>query len=147
QGNQAIFVGSMPVPNGGPGSWVSTYEVRLQQQWTKHLFQVIQTNFGWDYSEPTVGTTNWGGVYSIFVYQLSKTLDTGLRTEWFDDPQGTVTGFPGNYTEVTINFDYHPKKWISLRPEVRGDLSDNHPVFNSNRKNQLTLAIDCLLKY
>jgi hypothetical protein len=148
QGNQAIFSATPP------GSWIGTYEVRLQQQWSKRLFQVVQTNFGWEYSVPQLGTVNWGGVYNMFIYQLTPKLGTGIRTEWFDDPQGSRIGVPGNYEEITWNVDYHPYKWVSIRPEVRGDFNSNVNAFGVGdppnqrlNRSQLTAAVDLLLKY
>ena len=64
-------------------------------------------------------------------------------------------GYPGgfgiphtNYFETTIGFDYHPKKWLQFRPEVRYDHAD-HNAFGhlENQKNQVSVAADVLLKF
>ena len=78
---------------------------------------------------------------------MAPKLDLNLRAEWFDDCQGTRTGFARNYYEATIGFDYHPVKALRLRPEVRGDFADG-PVFNNGRdRNQLTIGIEALFQF
>jgi hypothetical protein len=142
-GQQAIFAAP-----GFAGDWLTTFEVRLQHQWTDRLLQVLQTNFGWEYDVPGYGTVNWDGYYTILVYHATKTLSPGVRAEIFADPQGSRTGVPGNFSEVTLNVDWHPYKWVRIRPEVRGDFAEN-PAFgpHGDRHSLFTAAIDVLLQF
>ena len=58
-------------------------------------------------------------------------------------------GYPGgfgiphtNYYETTLGLDYHPKKWLQFRPEIRYDHAD-HDAFGSldyDKKNQLSIG-------
>jgi hypothetical protein len=92
-------------------------------------------------------------VYNYLGIHLNCTLDFNTRVEWYKDVDGG--GYPGgfgipdtNYEEVTLGFDYHPYKWIQIRPEVRGDFA-NHEAFGEfhNHKDQLSLAVDALIKF
>jgi hypothetical protein len=140
-GNNAIFAAP-----GLAGKWDTTLELRVEQNWSKQFTQILQSDMGWDEKTP-VGTGQWYGVYTILIYHLTCQLDTNFRAEWFDDVNGTRTGFKTVYWETTAGLDYHPYPFISLRPEVRGDFAED-PVFrNGHDKSQLTVAIDCLLKF
>ena len=140
-GNNAIFAAP-----GLAGDFDTTIELRVQHNWSKWLTQIVQSDMGWDSHTPC-GTGQWYGLYTILVYHLTPCLDLNARNEWFDDVHGTRTGFATNYNETTLGFDYHPKKCLSIRPEVRGDFAED-PVWRNGRdKSQLTAAVDVLLKF
>lgn len=143
-GPDAIFA----APGLG-GDFVTMVELRLQHNWTNRLTQIIQNNMGWDANTP-VGTAAWYGLYTIGIYHLTPEVDTNFRVEWFDDAQGTRTGVATNYSEVTLGMNYHPFKWIELRPEIRGDFS-GAPAFGVNgahtHDGQLSGGISFLLKF
>jgi Putative beta-barrel porin-2, OmpL-like. bbp2 len=142
-GDQAIFAAP-----GLAGNLDTVVEFRIFHNWSKYLSQVVQTNMGWDQDIPGVGTGSWYGVHTIIMYHLTEKVDLTLRPEWFEDVQGTRIGVKGNFEEVTLGFDYHPCKYVSFRPEVRGDWSEN-PAFGpqGDKKNQLTAAFEVLLKF
>jgi hypothetical protein len=144
-GPNAIFAAP-----GLAGSFDTTIELRIQQNWSKCLTQIIQSDDGWDRNVPGVGTGSWYSLYTILIYHLSPKLDLNLRGEWFDDVQGTRTGIATAYEEGTIGFDYHPYKWVSFRPEIRGDFADERafgPGPVPTNKSQLTVAFDLLFKF
>lgn len=144
-GNQAIFIH----PEFNPGDLVTMFELRIQQSWSQHLTQIIQSDNGWETGIARVGTGGWYSLYNIFVWHVNEKLDINTRAEWFDDPQGTRTGIKANYAEVTLGCDYHPAKWLRLRPEIRGDFASNR-AFGLSRPSdhsQLVAGIETLLQY
>jgi hypothetical protein len=81
-------------------------------------------------------------------FHLDTEWDINVRAEWFDDVDGTRTGFDTNYEEITVGLDYHPTKCLSIRPELRGDFSNNTAAFNNGSDHeQLTLAVDVPWKF
>jgi hypothetical protein len=86
-------------------------------------------------------------LYSIWVFHLGPHIDTNARVEWFDDSDGSRTGFAATYEELTLGLDFHPEPWLSLRPEIRADFADAKVFRNGQDSAQLTLAIDALLKF
>jgi hypothetical protein len=133
-------------------------EVGIQHNWNKYIYQIVDTQIV--YSKAPIFTVKTPGyqerAYDVYTYlgaHLTCALDLNTRFEWYDDVDGG--GYPGgfgiphtNYFETTIGFDYHPKKWLQFRPEVRYDHADN-PAFGhlENQKNQLSVAADVLLKF
>ncbi len=144
-GPDAIFA----APGLG-GNFVTMLELRLQQNWSERFTQIIQSNMGCD-SETPVGTGSWYGVYTQGVYHWVPTIDLNFRGEWFDDVQGTRTGFAADYSEVTLGLNWHPCSYIEFRPEIRGDFS-SQPAFGGGGNpggnySQLSGVISALIKF
>ncbi len=143
-GPDAIFAAP-----GLNGTFVNMVELRLQQNWTERFTQIIQNNMGWDVNTP-VGTGSFYGIYTIGIYHLTESLDLQGRAEWFDDVQGTRTGIRANYEEVTLGINWHPNKFLEIRPEIRGDFA-SAPAFGVNGAHdyysQLTGGISFLTKF
>jgi Putative beta-barrel porin-2, OmpL-like. bbp2 len=143
-GPNAIFAAP-----GLAGDFDTTLELRVQQDWSHHFTQVLQSNMGWDANTP-VGTGSWYGVYLINIVHLTGEVDALWRGEWFDDVKGTRTGVDTNYSEVTLGVNWHPVKYLEIRPEVRGDFA-GAPAFGVNgahtHESQLTGGISFLVKF
>lgn len=144
-GPDAIFAAP-----GMNGDFVTMLEIRLQQNWSDRFTQVVQSNMGWDSATP-VGTGSWYGVYTQGMFHWLPTLDFNFRGEWFDDVQGTRTGFAADYSEVTLGMNWHPCDFIEFRPEIRGDFA-SEPAFGGGgapggNYSQLTGAISMLIKF
>jgi hypothetical protein len=143
-GPDAIFAAP-----GLAGDFVTMVELRLQQNWSSRFTQIIQNNMGWDNNTP-VGTGAWYGLYTICLFHLTTTLDANFRAEWFDDVHGTRTGVSTDYAEATFGINWHPCKYIELRPEIRGDFA-GAPAFGVNgahtHHSQLTGGISTLVKF
>ncbi len=122
-------------------------ELRIQENWTERFTQIIQSHMGWEQDVPGLGNSQWYGLMTILMFHNSCELDTNFRVEWFDDVQGANTGFRTSYAEVTLGFDYHPVNALSLRPEVRGDFSENPAFRNGRDRAQLTVAMDAVIKF
>ena len=121
-GPNAIFTAP-----GLAGTFDTTIELRIQQNWSRRFTQIIQSNMGWDANTP-VGTGSWYGVYTIGLFHLNPKLDINVRGEWFDDVRGTRTGIDTDYAEVTLGLNWHPIKCFEFRPEIRGDFA-GEPAF------------------
>jgi hypothetical protein len=143
-GPNAIFAAP-----GLAGDFDTVLELRVQQDWNRYFTQVVQSNMGWDAHTP-VGTGQWYGVYGIHILHITRKFDGLLRVEWFDDVNGTRTGVATNYEAVTFGVNWHPRKFIEFRPEIRGDFA-GRPAFGTNGahtdRNQLTGGISTLLKF
>jgi hypothetical protein len=143
-GPNAIFAAP-----GLAGTFVNMVELRLQQNWTERFTQIIQNNMGWDVNTPR-GTGEFYGLYTIGIYHLNELVDLQGRAEWFDDIQGTRTGVRASYEEVTLGLNWHPCKYLDIRPEIRGDFA-SAPAFGVNGEHryfdQLTGVISFLVKF
>lgn len=134
---------------GMAGTFDTMLELRLQQNWNERFTQIVQSNMGWASNTP-VGTGSWYGVYSIGILHLSSKLDGLVRGEWFDDVNGTRTGIATNYSEVTLGLNWHPFKFVEVRPEIRGDFA-GAPAYGNGGSHahysQLTGGISTLIKF
>jgi hypothetical protein len=143
-GRDAIFA----APGLG-GDMVTMFELRVTHGWSERLFQVVQSNFGWDQNTP-VGTGSWFGLYTVGIYHVADDLDLIGRAEWFRDVKGTRTGVDTSYSEVTLGLNWHPVPFLEIRPEVRGDFAGK-PAFGVDDgprdRSQLTAAISALFKF
>jgi len=143
-GPDAIFAAP-----GQNGTFVTMVELRLQQNWSDRFTQVLQNNMGWDVNTP-VGTGSFYGLYLINIFHLTSEVDALCRAEWFDDPQGTRTGVKTNYEEVTLGLNWHPSKYLDIRPEIRGDFA-GAPAYGVSgahtHDSQLTGGISFLVKF
>ena len=78
-GPNAIFAAP-----GLAGTYDTTVELRVQQNWSPKFTQVIQNNMGWDANTP-LGTGSWYGLYLINIYHLNRTVDLEVA------PNGSTT--------------------------------------------------------
>jgi hypothetical protein len=131
------------------GTYDTMVELRVQQDWSERFTQVVQSNMGWDANTP-VGTGSWYGLYLINIYHINAQVDALLRAEWFDDVKGTRTGVDTNYAEVTLGCNWHPVKFLEIRPEIRGDFA-GADAFGVNgahsSRSQLTGGVSFLVKF
>ncbi|WP_437193389.1 outer membrane beta-barrel protein [Planctomicrobium sp. SH527] len=143
-GPNAIFAAP-----GMAGDFNTIVELRVQQNWNSRFTQVIQSNMGWDANTP-VGTGSWYGLNNIGILHLNETWDLLGRAEWFRDNGGTRTGFDTDYSEVTLGLNWHPNKFLEIRPEIRGDFA-GMPVYGGGGtptdRNQLTGVVSALVKF
>jgi hypothetical protein len=136
----------------------TTIEVGGLHNWNKYVYQII--DFQMDNSHapiffpaPPGYVENAYDVYQYLGFHLSKCVDFNTRVEYYYDQDGG--GYPGgfgiprtSYFETTLGFDYHPNKYMQLRPEIRYDNATN-PAFGENmdKKHQLSIACDLMLKF
>jgi hypothetical protein len=63
--------------------------------------------------------------------------------------KGTRTGVDTSYSEVTLGANWHPNKYLEVRPEIRGDFA-GQPAFGAggpSERSQLTAVLSALVKF
>lgn len=156
---KTVLTGSWIIGNGAIGNVVpyatgrvdSVVELRAVQQYTKNWKQVVQANLGIAPGIDVIGTGKWYGVLGLTEYSINRSVDANFRYEWFDDVNGSRTGIATTFNAMTVGLNYRPKDWISLRPEIRGDMADR-PAYGHldsihRQREQLTLALECLIRF
>ena len=150
-----VLTGPTSVDSSG---YTTVVEAGFSTHWTEQFYQVV--NAQWGYSLGPVNKTVPPGylsrgwtIYTYAGYHLTSTIDLITRFEYYKDVDGGQFaggfGVPHtNYFEMSYGFNYHPNKWLEIRPEIRYDHASN-PNFgeNHNFQNQLTIALNVLLKF
>jgi len=154
-----VLTGPTSFAPGGSGYNSTVLELGLLHNWTECWYQIVDTQMVW--SRAAIfgpSSTNYHeNAYDVYTYigrHMTDKLDINSRFEWYLDGDGL--GYPGgfgngkrtNYYEITVGPDYHPTKWLQIRPEIRYDFA-SQPNFGplNNQKNQLSLAIEALFKF
>jgi hypothetical protein len=143
--------------NGDKGP-THMWELAVLHNYSEQFYQILE--FQGVYSKaPVFGDPAPGyrqrayDVYTILGYHITPTVDLNGRLEWYKDVDGG--GYPGgfgtgknNFYAGTIGINYHPVKWLQLRPEIRYDQADN-PAFGRdyNRTSQLSISMDALFLF
>ena len=151
-----VYTGPEPfVANKGHiGSWQTLAELEYRRVWTPRIAQVLQMHYAADASDPGNRKRSSGNKgASVFTgFKLLDTVYLNTRLEWFDDPHGiriqTLT--PGTYSEATLGLSFLPKRWIDLRPEIRGDFA-GQPSFGPvdarvRHRDQFSFGFELILK-
>lgn len=140
QGNSALLEGKNQV----------ACEYRHQVPISDRVSQVVQINVG--RSDRVLGNHHgvWYGALGANQWSVTEKLRWQCRYEWFYD-NGTRTDFDTNYFAGTVGALVQPRKNMTLRPELRGDLA-GVPAFGTlgdpNRKRQqLTAAMDVVFTF
>ena len=156
---KTVLTGSWIIGNGAIGNVVpyatgrvdSVVELRAVQQYTKNWKQVVQANLGVAPGIEVIGTGKWYGLLGITEFSINRSVDANFRYEWFDDVNGSRTGIATTFNAVTVGLNYRPRGWISIRPEIRGDMADRSAYGKLDsihrQREQLTLALECLIKF
>jgi hypothetical protein len=142
----------------------------LKQQMTERLQYVFQNDYG--YQEHTLANgrgADWYGINQYLLYKLNDRWSLNMRAEWFRDDDGVrvggapdaagirmsdLSGFAGNFYELTLGVNWRPNANITLRPEVRWDSYDGArniagqlPFNNGNSSSQFLVATDLILTF
>lgn len=135
-----------------PGTFQTVLELRAQFDAGPRWTHAVQANMGWDEQTLVASTGHWAGLLGASTYHWTEHWDVQGRAEWFDDANGVRTGVATNYFALTGGLAAH--FWGSrllVRPELRGDFAGRRafgPLDSLDRKReQLTAAIDCVLKF
>ncbi len=75
----------------------------------------------------TVHPSNWWGEGTWLSYQMTPTIQLGLRGEVFRDNDGFLTGLPQTLWEITAGFNFQITKSLLWRVEYRHDESSQKP--------------------
>jgi Putative beta-barrel porin-2, OmpL-like. bbp2 len=96
-------------------------------------------------------SAQWYGVAGYASYVLNSMFTINARAEWYRDQGAFTTGTSANYYELTFGTQIHPfpdndiLRWLQVRPEIRGDLSD-HAVYAGDF-SQLSAAVDVIMQF
>jgi Putative beta-barrel porin-2, OmpL-like. bbp2 len=110
----------------------------------------------YDYGHDTVSGVgvHWQGVAGYLKYQANKYVAVIPRVEFYNDPQGFTTGFPGgqNLTDATVTLEVKPADNFIWRIEYRGDFSNQTPGPFTNstgvaKKNQQLFMVGFLYNF
>jgi hypothetical protein len=151
----SVFAGPKPAPiaAGHTDSWQTIAEVEARRTWTPRFSQVLQASSSWASKDQAIhgGTSATHGASSIATFHLDKQFDLNARGEWFYDAHGVHTGVAGQFGETTLGLSIMPARWVTFRPEVRGDFS-GQPSFGpvgavNHSRNQVTAAFDVIFKF
>jgi hypothetical protein len=153
-----VLTGPTSFPDGQHGLNTTTFELGIQHNWNEYWYQIVDTQMCWSRGPvfqqvPPGYHQNAYDVYTYIGRHLSCTCDINARFEWYYDQNGGF--YPGgfgvpntSYYNITVGPDYHPTKFLQIRPEIRYDFANN-PNFgpNNNQRNQLSLAFEALIKF
>ena len=151
----SVFAGPKPAPiaAGHTDSWQTIAEVEARRTWTPRFSQIMQASSSWSSKDQANhgGASATRGASSIATFLLDRQFDLNARGEWFYDAHGVHTGVAGHFGETTLGLSVKPARWITFRPEVRGDFSGQPsfgPVGAANHsRNQLSTAFDVIFKF
>jgi hypothetical protein len=154
-----VLTGPTDRGRGQGGLNTTVFEFGIQHNWNECWYQIIDTQMV--YSKGAVFGNPGPGyqerAYDVYTYigrHINNDLDVNFRAEWYYDVDGG--GYAGGfgipkttYWEVTVGPDYHPTKWLQIRPELRYDLSnnDNFGRAGNLQKSQFSAAIEALFKF
>ncbi len=136
----------------------SDYRTLLDFVLTHAFNDKFSVNFEADYVwEPHLdadgGTASWYGVAGYASYILNDYFTLNGRVEWFRDDDGVRTGVAADYYEVTAGVTIKPfphDKWgqyLLIRPELRGDFSDQRVFNDASDYSMFTFGIDMIYSF
>jgi hypothetical protein len=167
------------VPGTGPYSKRTLLNFVTTVNITDNLNYLLEALYGTQ--EDTLGfnalstmRANWYGINQQLIYKIDNQWSTGVRFEWFDDPQGyLVTGlrpnntdarfrFPGSFYDASLGVNYKPIANVTVRGEVRYDWYQGQPGFvsplipgtppnlpyaDNAKANQLLFGLDAIVQF
>lgn len=121
----------------------------LNQDFFEKWHYKFQHDLGYQAIAFNAKPAHWYGIEQDLMYDVTDKLTAGLRAEWFKDQNGLkimMDGVPATYYSVTAGLFWKPLKWLTLRPELRYDVTNN-PVFNDvTDSQQFTFATSFVVK-
>ena len=82
------------------------------------------------------------------MFRISDGLFFTVRNEFFNDMDGSRTGFIAKYYEGSLGFTWWPNKLITVRPEIRYDRSFGATAYDDGtRHSQVMVSCDCVLHF
>jgi hypothetical protein len=167
------------VPGIGPYSKRTLLNFVTTVNITDNLNYLLEALYGTQ--EDTLGfnalgtmRANWYGINQQLIYKIDNQWSTGVRFEWFDDPQGyLVTGlrpnntdarfrFPGSFYDASLGVNYKPIANVTVRGEVRYDWYQGQPGYvspgipgappnlpygDNAKANQLLFGLDAIIQF
>ncbi len=164
-----VLTGPTSFVDGQHGLNTTVLELGIQHNWSECWYQIVDSQMVWSCApifDQITGNYN-EQAYDIYTYigrHMSDKLDMNSRFEWYYDAgagSGSINGTPGagdypggfgrphtSYFSVTVGPDYHPVKWLQIRPELRYDYATTGAFGASGTQhNQFSAAIEALFKF
>lgn len=115
---------------------INVFDVVWNHIITPRLVYTLEGIYGYQYGVPLpegrTGTANWMSVPQYLFYDFSDRTRGMVRLEFFEDFQGSRTGFHGLYSALTFGLTHKIVHGVYLRPELRGDYNANTRPFQGN---------------
>lgn len=108
---------------------------------TKKLSLILNADNGQEDNAVPSGTAKWSGFAGIVKYDFTDTYSLAVRSEIFDDKDGSRTGTVQRLTEITVTPEIRLNGGLILRPEYRHDSSDTKFFNGGQKKDQDTIAL------
>lgn len=115
-------------------------------KFSPQLTYTLDALFGYQTNVPDVGTATWFGIVNYVTCELGPKWKSTARLEFFDDVDGTRTGFSGLYTAATAGLNFQPRPEFILRPEVRYDYNGDSRPFDGQH-GLLTATADFIVRW
>ena len=82
-------------------------------------------------------------------FRLAAGTFLTIRNEFFNDMDGSRTGFIAKYYETSMGITWWPDKLVTVRPEIRWEraFGGATPYDDGTRKSQLTLQCDVIIHF
>jgi hypothetical protein len=106
----------------------------------------LDTLFGYQTNIPDIGTATWFSAANYFTYKFTPRLAGTTRLEFFDDVDGSRTGFKGLYTAITVGPNFQPRKDLIVRPELRYDYNEESRPFQGHH-GVFTATTDVIVRW
>jgi len=133
------------------GTWTYKFNEKVWTTWETWYMYMKHTTTAPTYDVPYQNGffTTRGGYAPEFatldytMFRLANNTFFTVRNEFFNDMNGSRTGFTAKYYETSIGITWWPNKIITVRPELRYERSWEAKVYdNGTRYNQVTAQMD-----
>ncbi len=133
-------------------SAVAQFDLRDNLHWK------LQHDYGWLAATRNEAKAEWYGLVNYLTWDVVETMAAGVRFEWFRDDDGTRVFAPireaqalsvaSNYFALTLGLTWKPVPWLTVRPNLRYDWSDNAQAFNDRGAcNQVLFSGDVIILF
>ncbi|MBL4705332.1 MAG: porin [Flavobacteriales bacterium] len=147
------WIGGDEAPSSLTGDTVSAYKhmVDLTTSYSLNEKFTIGFNGAYGFSKYDTTNTNWGGAALYLTYEISDRFGIGLRSELFDDTEGTQY-LGASYTGFTLTGSYTTESGaVMIKPEIRYDGSSQDIYYkganNDVTSSQITVGIAFIGKF
>jgi hypothetical protein len=122
------------------------FDLVYSHKFSDRLTYTLDALYSFQNGFPGSGFVNVWGAVQYLTYQFTSQWAGTTRLEFFGDPQGWKTGFPGTYTAVTAGVTYKPAPYLWFRPEVRFDDNSVSRPFEG-KPNLFTATIEVIARW
>ena len=136
---RSTFQGGVLLGNGTYDAGNQKHNLQLVDTVFTHKFRenltyAFEFLYGWQFDVPDIGFAQFYGFVNYLTYDWNPKWSSTLRVEFFDDVDGTRTGFPGFYGSYTLGLTWKPCEAVMIRPEVRYDRCNNAHAFDGSKE-------------